>query len=95
MAIVSLMRKGKCEDFYRASSQLVPLHTFSVKECRHHCHTREESGRNSKTLIKATTVFKGECAFNADSQEAPFSIYADACGYYFIISVWIFTKILL
>lgn len=61
MAIVSLMRKEKCEDFYRASSQLVPLHTFSVKEFRHHCHTREESGRNSKTLVKATTVLRGEC----------------------------------
>lgn len=33
-------------------------------------------------------------AFNADSQEAPFSIYADACRYYFTISMWIFTKIL-
>lgn len=34
------------------------------------------------------------CAFNADSKEAPFSIYADARGYYFTIPMWIVTKIL-
>lgn len=34
------------------------------------------------------------CAFDTDSKEAPFSIYTDACRYYFTTSMWMFTKIL-
>lgn len=33
-------------------------------------------------------------AFNTDSKEAPCSIYAEACRYYYTISMWIVTKIL-
>lgn len=78
---------------------------LSVKGFKHQCHTREESGRNStNTLDKATIVLRKKCwtqpcAFNTDSKEAAaapyfFLIYAEDCGYYYHISMWIFTKIL-